>query len=520
MRSLRGPRRARPLLAGGVAQERRRIVSWALASLTDAGLVLGVATLLCGLAGIGDDNGDAVAFSCIGAACAALAAFARRRVSPPERATAGRVFAGIGMLWTALVLFGAVVYAATGVFGRLDDALVESAAGFTTTSLTFLDAAEVSRTVLLFRAATSWVGGLMAILVAVVTLPVVLRSTALIGYTTGRRGMDLVPNAAVGTRRITVLYSGFTAACTAAYLLTGIGVTEAVVVGLSTASTGGFTGRADSLAGYGVSTQAVAAAGMLLAGAGIFVLWWIARGRLHPLWRSQELRTFVLLLAAATAAMAVHRDVGLGEAGFMAVSMMSTTGFAVADWTGWGTATTVVMLVAAGIGSMMGSAGGGMRVMRARLLMGSAGGELRRQLDPYAVVLVRRDDETLSQRTLDRLGGHQVAYVMLVGVGAMLLGISGVSLLGSVWGSVSAVTTLGPAVGEIGAFGQLEGVERLERLVLVPLMMGGRMSIPPVLAGVGLALNWYKTAVRRGRFTARLAARRLDALPASRPDDG
>ena len=161
-----------------------------------------------------------------------------------------------------------------------------------------------------------------------------------------------------------------------------------------------------------------------------------------------------------------------------------------------------------------------MRVMRARLLMGSAGGELRRQLDPYAVVLVRRDDETLSQRTLDRLGGHQVAYVMLVGVGAMLLGISGVSLLGSVWGSVSAVTTLGPAVGEIGAFGQLEGVERLERLVLVPLMMGGRMSIPPVLAGVGLALNWYKTAVRRGRFTARLASRRLDALPASRPDDG
>ena len=475
--------------------------------------------MLCGLAGIGDDNVDAVAFSCVGAVCAALAAIARRRVVPPERATAGRVFAGIGLLWTVLVLFGAAVYVGTGSLGRFDDALVESAAGFTTTAVTLLDAAEVSRTVLLFRAATSWVGGLIAILIAVVTLPAALRSTALIGYTSGRRGRDLVPTASVGIRRVLALYSGFTAACVVAYLLTGLGPTEAVVVGLGTASTGGFTGRADSLAGYGAATQAVAAAGMLLAGAGIFVIWWIARGRLRPLWRSQELRTFVLLLAVATAAMAVHRGIGWGEAGFMAVSMMSTTGFAVADWTGWGTSATVVMLVAAGIGTMMGSPGGGMKVMRARLLMGSAGGELRRQLDPYALVLVRRDGEALSRRTLDRLGGHQIAYVALVGVGALLLSISGVSLLGSVWASVSAVSTVGPAAGEIGAFGRLGELDWPGRLALVPLMMGGRMSIPTLMAGVGLVLRWYRAAIRQSRFLALSAERRRQSRSESRNGD-
>ncbi|MCY4663561.1 MAG: hypothetical protein OXC00_02720 [Acidimicrobiaceae bacterium] len=495
-------------------------MSWAFASIVDAGLVLGVATMLCGLAGIGDDNGDAIAFCGVGAAVAVLAAVARRRVVPPDRPGAGRVFAGIGLLWTVLVLFGTVLYASTGSVARLDDALVESAAGFTTTSLTLLDAGEVSRSVLLFRAATSWVGGLVAVWIGVVTLPVALRTTALIGYSSGRRGLDLVPSAETGRRRVLVLYSGLTAVCVAAYLLTGLEVTEALVVGLGTVSTGGFTGRADSLAGYGGATQAVAGVGMFLAGAGIFVIWWIARGRLRPLWRSQELRTFVLLLAVATAAMAVHRGVGLGEAGFMAVSAMSTTGFAVSEWTGWGTATTVIMLVAVGIGSMMGSPGGGMRVMRAQLLMGSAGGELRRQLDPYAVVLVRRDQETLSQRTLDRLGGHQVAYVVLVGVGAMLLGVSGVSLLGSVWGSVSAVTTFGPAVGEIGAFGLLEGVDRAERLALVPLMMGGRMSVPPVLAGVGLVLNTYRTMQRRVRFSVRLASLRRETPDESSSDDG
>lgn len=495
-------------------------MSWALASIVDAGLVLGVATMLCGLAGIGDDNADAVAFGCTGAVCALVSAVARRRLAPPNRPGAGRVFAGIGLLWTVLVVFGMALYAGTGTLSRIDDALVESAAGFTTTSLTLLDAASASRSVLLFRAATSWVGGLMAVWIGVVTLPIVLRSTALIGYTAGRRGMDLVPSAATGRRRVLILYSGFTAACVVAYLLTGLGATEALVVGLGTASTGGFTGRADSLAGYSGATQAVAGAGMFLAGAGIFVIWWIARGRLRPLWRSQELRTFVLLLAVATAAMALHRGVGWGEAAFMAASAMSTTGFAVADWTLWGTATTVILLVAAGIGSMMGSPGGGMRVMRVQLLMASAGGELRRQLDPYAVVLVRSDHQTLSQRTLDRLGGHQVAYVVLVGLGAMLLGVSGVSLLGSVWGSVSAVTTFGPAVAEIGAFGLLEGVDRAERLALVPLMLGGRMSVPPVLAGVGLVLNTYRTIQRRIRFSVRLASARREAPGESRSDDG
>ena len=96
--------------------------------------------------------------------------------------------------------------------------------------------------------------------------------------------------------------------------------------------------------------------------------------------------------------------------------------------------------------------------------------------------------------------------MVLVGLGAMLLGVSGVSLLGSVWGSVSAVTTFGPAVGEIGAFGLLEGVDRAERLALVPLMMGGRMSVPPVLAGVGLVLNTYRTMQRRIRFSVLLAS--------------
>ncbi len=500
MRSLSGARpRLRP---GGWA--RARVSSWVLAAIVDVFGLLGAVTVICGLAGIGDDNGDALLLACSGAACAVLAAAARRRVRFPERPSAGEVFVGVVVVWSALVAAGAALYLVTGALPGIDDAVVESAAGFTTTAVTLLDGAEASRSVLLWRAATSWVGGLVAALVAVVAMPSVLRSTDLIGYGIGRRGLDLVPNAATGARRVLLLYSGFAVACVVAYLLVGLGLVEAVVVGLGTASTGGFSGRADSLAGYGAGVHAVATAGMLLAGAGVFVLWWLARGALRPLWRSEELRAFVVLIGAATVAVAVAGGgAGWGEALFMAASTLSTTGFATAEWTARGAFAGVVLLVCAGIGAMLGSAGGGMRVMRARLLMTLVGAELRRQIDRYSVVVVRRHGEALPERTLDRLGGHQIAYVALIGAGALVLGATGLSLAGSVWASVAAVATFGPAVGEVGAFGWLGDLPRPARLALVPLMLGGRISIPPLLAGLGLVLQMYKSAGRRLRLTTR-----------------
>jgi len=302
---------------------------------------------------------------------------------------------------------------------------------------------------------------------------------------------------------VLLLYGGFTIACVAAYLLAGLGTLDAVVIAAGTVSTGGFSGRPDSLAGFGAPVQIVATAGMLLAGAGVFVLWWIARGKLRPLARSQELRTYGALVVVSTVALWVGDGTGASDAVFMSASMLSTTGFASADFTTWGTLSAAVLLVGAGIGSMLGSAGGGMRVMRARLLLLTATAELRRQLEPRAVVIVRRDGRALPERSIDRMNSHQVAYVVLVGIGALMLGVAGAGTGASVWTSVSAFATVGPAVGEIGAFGRLGDTSGLLRVALLPLMLGGRMSIPVVLAGVGVLLGWQHGASRQLRLLAK-----------------
>ena len=484
--------------------------SWTLANLLDATVMVGVAALVSGLVGVTDNTSQALRFVAVGALLALGAVTAGRRVDRPAHTSSRHVIVGIGVIWAWICLVGAVVYVLSGALGNIEDAVVESVAGFTTTALTLIDTSEASRSLLLWRAATSWVGGLVAIVAAVIGLPAALRSNALLAYSSASQGYDLVPNASVGTRRVLWLYAGFTVACVCAYGLVGLGALDATVVGMGTASTGGFSPRADSLSSFGAGPAAVAGVGMLLAGGGIFVLWWIARGRVRPLLRSQELHTYLFVLAAMVAVIVVTSDVSPASAAFGAVSMLSTTGFAITDWTAWPLVDVDILVIAAAVGAMLGSAGGGVRVVRARMLIGYATRELRLQINPHAVVHVRRDGRPVDERTLERVGSYVITHVGVICVGAVALGIAGLSVSDSLWASVSAVSTLGPAAGEIGAFGQLDGVGRASRLTLVPLMLAGRVAILPLLAMLGLLLSGRRMALRRLRHLGWLLTRRLD----------
>ena len=482
-----------------------------MAGLADAVSVLGPVTVLCGLGGLGDDNGDALAFMAVGLALTGAGLEGRRRTRRPSDAAPRRIIVGIGALWGAMIGLIAAVYLATGAIGRVDDAVVEAAAGFTTTALTTLEVEAASRAVLLWRAATSWVGGLTAVVVSLVALPRALRGTALLAFTNRDRWLDLLPTAAAGLRRLAYLYGGFTLVCVAAFLAAGLGPTEAVVHGLGAASTGGFSSNADSFAGYGPVAKAVATGAMLAAGAGVFVMWAAVRGRAGWLWRSQELRLYAAILAGATAVLVAGVDgLGLGDALFTAASVSSTTGFATGEWTAFGSAAAGVLLAAAGIGSMLGSAGGGARVLRVRLLAGFGRRELRRQLDPHAVVVVRHDGRPIGDGTLDRLGGYSVAHLAVVGAGGLLLAVAGMSVTSGVWSAVSAVSTLGPAFGDVGAFGRLDGVSRPARLILAALMVTGRVAILPLLSAIGFALRSKRGLDRRRRRLVRSVARRLE----------
>lgn len=502
--------------SGTTFRRRARRTHWAGLAVTDALGLSGVVGLGCGVAGAVDAPGDAAVLVAVSALAVAAGLLGRRRLVRPAHPRPRDILTGLVVVWLALIALGALVYLATGALDSVLDAVVESTAGFTTTAVTSVDPGGLSVPVQLWRAATQWIGGYVGLLALVVAFPQALQASSLAGdpdllesrggagAPRGRTLGLLLGSTVQSRRRIGALYLGVTAALALAYAATGLGAVDAAVHAMTTASTGGMSSRAGSFGELGGGPRVVATAGMIVAGASIFAWWWVVQGRWRAVLRSSGVRFYLATLAVSTAWLVVTVDgLSVGDALFTVAAAMSTTGYAVVDWAQWTGGPSMLLLLLVAAGSMVGSVGGGLRLLRTRMFVASTLRDLRRQLAPRSVVVVRVDGRAVDEGALERISGYQVAHVGLVAVSALLFALIGADVVEACWEGVSAVSTFGPAVGDIGSTGSLATTGRAEELVAAFMAFAGRLSVVPVLlAGLGLV------ELRR-RVRHRLARRRV-----------
>jgi Trk-type K+ transport system membrane component len=148
-----------------------------------------------------------------------------------------------------------------------------------------------------------------------------------------------------------------------------------------------------------------------------------------------------------------------------------------------------------------------MRVARAWTLVGFARRELRRQLDPHSVAVIKQGGAAIGEPVLERTTGYQIAHLGLSGLAAFLLAAADVDVVGAIYTGISVLSTHGPGVGT-DAFGNLEPLSPLARLFLTPFMLAGRLTILPLLLAVSFAFRVEKGAIRRARRISTRAIRR------------
>jgi len=483
---------------------KRRLVSHKRLAVADALGVFGLMALVAALAGGSDDLSDSAVLAGLGAIALAVGVAGRRLFVRRSQLTPGRVLSGLTWAWGVLVLAGTIVYLATAATGSLAEALFESASGFSTTALSGLDPTGLSTSMQLFRAGTQWIGGAISLLAVTVSLPLVMRSGVYVPTGQGRRVDRLAPSLIEGRRRVLGVYAGLSAACGLCYAATGMGALDAAVHAATTVSTGGFSTRADSLASYGAGSQIVAVVFMTLGGASYFVLWRLLRGRLALALRSSELWLYLVAIASVAAAVLAAADgVGIRQAVFTAASAVSTTGFAVTDWTVFSSAALSVLLIATATGAMAASAGGGLRIARAAALLSYAQLVLRRHVDKGAVLLVKRGGRIIAEEEIERLTGYQIAHFGLFAIGAFLLSLTGVELVAAAWTSVSVISTAGPSPAT-GPFGDATALSTTARMLLIPGMLAGKLTILPLLAAVVAVLRARTLVTMRLKRAMRL----------------
>jgi trk system potassium uptake protein TrkH len=413
----------------------------------------------------------------------------------------------VSLIWLLIAVFGALPYVLDEPqLSNPFDALFESMSGFSTTGATAIaSVGDLSRSMAMWRQITAWMGGVGIIVLFLAVLPRLRIGgrQALFKAESAGPELGLATTIRESAQRFVVLYVAITAAEAAILTLFGLtGVDDrmtpynAVAHSFTTIATAGFSPDPRSLEPFAPASQWVVVVFMVVAGTNFALLYGGIVGRqLGAFRRDEEFRVALALLALASLVVIVglvSQDVLHGEQAvrtgvFNTVSMMTTTGFANADFNQWTSLTSMVLFGVTLLGASAGSTSGSIKLVR-HIVIGKM---LRREIDqtlhPGVVVPLRVNGAIVDERALRAIIVFVFLYlgVWAGGAVAVLLdsALQGVEVTAfqTLADSASMLGGVGPGLGFAGPMGSFEPFSNVSTSILTALMYLGRLEIIPVL---------------------------------------
>ncbi|GHC16257.1 TrkH family potassium uptake protein [Aidingimonas halophila] len=398
------------------------------------------------------------------------------------------------LFWTVLGLFGSLPLMLDGSYALSPtDAIFESFSGLTTTGATVITGIDfLPEAVRYYRQQLQWLGGMGIVVLAVAILPT-LGVGGMALYRTEIPGplkdSKLTPRITETAKALWYIYASLTLVCFLAYWAAGMDWFDAVGHSFSTVAIGGFSTYDDSIGHFDSATIELICVGFMIASAMSFSLHFAA-------WREKQLRhyfidpesRFLLLFLLGLALIAIVTlwltDVydgarALRHGLFQAVSVATTAGFGVDDFSVWPGALPFLLFVAAFVGGCSGSTGGGIKVIRIILILKQGLREVLRLIHPNAVISVKIGKVSVPDGIAQAVWGFFSAYVLLfflMLVGVMATGLDQVTA----WSAVaSALNNLGPGLGDVTA--NYGDIPDMAKWILVLAMLLGRLEIFTVL---------------------------------------
>jgi trk system potassium uptake protein TrkH len=437
----------------------------------------------------------------------AAVGFGLEALGDRERVGIREGFLVVSLVWLFAAGFGALPYLLSGEdqLSSPVDAYFESMSGFTTTGASVLtDIDGLSRSIAMWRQFTTWLGGMGIIVLALAVLPR-LRVGGRQMFETEAPGPEverLTVTIRDAARRFLVLYLAITVAeivVLIAIAWTGLdermNVFDAVGHSFATVATAGFSTHGRSFEAFGAATQWAVVVFMVIAGTNFALMYMAIVGRRARVFaRDEEFRLYTALLALGSALVLVElltEDLLAGEAAvrhaaFNAVSTMTTTGFASADFNEWTTLTSVTLVALMFFGASAGSTSGSVKVVRHVLIGKILRRELVQTVHPELVAPVRLNRQLVDERAL-----RAVIVFVLLYIGFFALGAFGILLdaartnlavapLDAIAASATNLGNIGPAFGLAGPMGSYDPYSDVSKVLMTLLMYVGRLEIIPV----------------------------------------
>ncbi len=402
-------------------------------------------------------------------------------------------FLFVAMSWFSASIIGALPFYLSQSVPTFADAFFETISGFSTTGASVIPNVEIlSDSILFWRSLTHWLGGMGIVVLTVAILPLL-----------GIGGLKLIEAEAPGptvdklTPRITEtakilwgLYVGMTVIETILLLLGGMSFFDSLTHTFGTVATGGFSTKNSSTAYFNSAyIEWVITIFMILAGTNFTMFYRILTGKFASVFKDTEVRVYLFIIVSFSLIITLNlflKNVysfsdSLRYSFFQSATIITTTGFASADYEKWPAISQTLLFLLMFVGGCSGSTGGGIKVIRIATLFKMAFNEMKYLLHPRGIFILKVNRNIIKKEIAYSISGFFFSYIIIVLIITLVVSTAEYDLLSSLTTALATLGNIGPGFGVIGPTENFSHFPIYVKWVLSAAMLIGRLEIYTVL---------------------------------------
>ncbi len=399
----------------------------------------------------------------------------------------------VALTWVICSFSGMLPFLLSGYIPNVSDAFFETMSGFTTTGSSILNDIEALPYSLLFwRSIIQWIGGMGIIVLTLAILPTLgvggasLFTAEVPGPTPDR----LRPKITETAKRLWYIYVALTLVETVLLRIGGMTWFDAICHSFTTMATGGYSTKQASI-GHWTSPfiQYVIIVFMFMAGTNFTMTYFLANLKFRKVWLNEEFRWYcyitlgfiILITTGILISQPLETEEGFRVAAFQVISLMTTTGYATADYLLWTPMLISLLVVLFFIGGSAGSTGGGIKVQRILILLKDSVFELRRLIHPRAVIPTRCNNRAVPQDVVNNVLTFTLIYIIIIVISLPIMSAVGMDFESSFGAIITSIGNVGPGLGSVGPAENFAHIPAFGKWYLSFLMLLGRLEIFTVL---------------------------------------
>ena len=404
--------------------------------------------------------------------------------------------------WLVIALFGSLPFMYSSSSLNFTNAFFESVSGITTTGSTVISNFDsLSEGVLIWRSLLQWFGGIGIIVLAVAILPTLqIGGMQLLHMEHDDPYEKTLPKINKFIFEIILLYFGLTILCLFSYYFNGMNAFDSLIHSMTTISTGGFSNKSLSFGYFDSQTlESISILFMILGSLPFVIFIKFIHGQKNSLFKDDQIRLFIFLLVSIVLIscfwvkhyLNIEWSSALRLTTFNITSILTGTGYTSTNYNNWGGFGLIIILMIMFIGGCAGSTTGGVKIFRFQILFRGVRLQIKKLTQPHAVFLMKFNKKTVTENTYTSIISFFFIYILLFILSSVILSFLGFDFLTALSASASAISNVGPGVGEIiGPNGNYSGINEIGKWVLAFTMLIGRLEIFTIL--VLFSKNFWK----------------------------